>query len=529
MNYLRDFYREAGTSGLLDIAENLRAREHSGDPHAAAQLDALANGLLTLSNENVGDGQTTGGYDLLPDDLKDILSRINDASADRGLMGSFYDDVYTERQAPAVADLLAEANPGFIPGTEFASELDHAASRLVDIATASHGLYPEKYDPIAEKFLEIGTRNESASYELLTSPDAARTLMPLLEHEWRDDGATVGRLVDWIADDGRSSLGEVNPALTQSIAASLSPYVVDMVTSDRTLSTTSSFGQLGPVETTRLFSVLDSDPRAGAVISGHALAAADEIDHAFARSDREPPPIMLGETSGRLRAAVEGGLDIEIGDRVNDIDERKAERATTRAGFFGAAQAIGAGALSYLPPPWGVAASTGTYAVGAFLASDIIDADGNLADAYTQSPQARFRLGAGDPDTPDQTQVTDNEISYSMFAELVETGRIPVTSVSEYVRNDGGVITYAELIERESTGDFDSSRDPARGRQTLIESLPEYLNDAGLRSAEGYLHQHSIAVGAYHNMIFGRVNGDGTFDAAIRGSGSPTAMSRWPV
>jgi len=585
MDYLRDFYREAGSDGLLNLAEALRSREQAGDPHAAAQLDALANGLLTISNDNVGDGWVGGSYDLLPDDLRDTLSRINSHS-----LGPTYDalhDVttaYNEGRIPEVAALLAEANPTFVPGVEFATELDRAVSSMVDVSTPSGSA--TLFDTTATKFLEIGTRNEAASYELLTTPGNARILIPLLEHDWGDGGVTAGRLVDWIArdavvtdpdnstradrageaahslatlmsssgsetplaftdptntnpydrlmnipgvGDGKSSLGEMNPALAQSIASSLSPYVIDMVTSDRTLSTTSNFGQLGPVETTRLFSILDGDPHAGTLISGHALAAADEIDRAFARSDREPPPIMLGETSGRLRAAVEGGLDIEIGDRVNDLDERKAERATTRAGFFGAAQAIGAGAVSYLPPPWGVAASTGTYVAGSFLSSDIIDADGNLTNEFALSPQARFRLGAGESGTPDQTQVTDNEISYIMFSELAASGRVSGIELPEYLWRDERLATYAEITDGEESHSAELDRLGSAARRGIVEYMPGIFDDAGLRSVDGYLHQHSIAVNSYRDMIFGHASPQDSFGTTIRGSGDPTSMSRWPA
>lgn len=585
LNYLRDFYREAGTDGLLDVAEVLRAREESGDEDAASRLDALANGLLAISNENVGDGNTTGGYELVPDSLRDTLSRINETSDGARFSGGYFDDVYTEGRLAGVAALLGEANPGVVPGKEFANELDHAASRLIDISSGTDGLYRDAYEPVAEKFLDIGLRNEDASYELLTASDNTRTLMPLFEHDWDDDGATLGRLVDWIPEDsvvtdpddtvraerageaahalalmlsssgsespvaftdadntnpygrlmdipwvgdGRSSLGEVNPELTRSIAGAMSPYVIDMVTDDPRLAYHDSFDSLGPVETTRIFSLLDSDPHAGTLISGHALAAADEIDRAFARSDVDPPPITLGETSGRLRAVVEGGLRTELGDRLSDSDEAKSDRAATRAGHFGAGQAITATGLSYLPPPWGIAASGAVYTAGALVSGDIIDANGNLTDRFSESPEARFRLSQYEAG-PDQVRMTDNEIKYTILTELVDSGRVPITELPPEASRAGALISYGELMDLGAAGYREGAQNAEQLKQAVFDAVPEAFNRAEIRRVDEYIDQHSIAVNAYYDNVFHSTDAQRIFDSVFLGNGEPTGMSRWPV
>lgn len=583
LTYLRDFYREAGTDGLLDVADVLRGREESGDDDAASQLDALANGLLMISNENVGDGQNTGSYELVPDELRATLSRIRNPGEDARFMGDFFDDVYVDKRLADVAALLGEANPGVVPGTQFASELDHAASRLLDIASGTGGLYRDAYEPVAEKFLDIGLRNEDASYELLTASDNTRTLMPLFEHEWNDDGATLSRLVGWIPEnsavtgpddtvraerageaahslalmlsssgsdspvaftdanntnpyrrlmdipgvgDGRSALGEVNPALTQSIAGALSPYVIDMVTDDPRLAYHESFDCLGPVETTRIFSLLDSDPHAGTLISGHALAAAHEIDRAFARSDVDPPPITLGETSGRLRAVVEGGLRTELGDRLSDSEEANSDRAATRAGHFGAGQAITATGLSYLPPPWGVAASGAIYTAGALLSGDIIDADGNLTDRFSGSPEARFRISQYEAG-PDQIRMTDNEIKYTILTELVDSGRVPATDLPPEASRAGTLITYGELMDGHT--DNGELQNIERVRQGIVDETPGAFERSGIRRVDEYIDQHSVAINAYYDNIFGSDDDQRAFESVFIGDGEPTRMSRWPV
>lgn len=585
LSYLREFYREAGTHGVLDIAAALRAQEESGEAGAAARLDALANGLLMVSNENVGDGTSAGGIRFLPADLTESLSRAADPSSEVSQSYAHIVDAVGGR-LPEFARFISEANPGFVPGTEFADALDRTASRMVDFVPAVDEHVQFAFDSVAEHLLDIGVRNENASYELLTAADNAQTLMPLFEHEWADDGATLGRMVDWIANDavvtdpadttradrageaayalarvisssgsatelglidssntnpydrlmnipgvgdGKSSLGEVNPALTQSMAGALSPYVIDMVTDERLMSSTSNFGQLGPIEATRVFSLLDSDPRAGMLISGHALATATEIDCAFARN---PTETMMGETSGRLRAVVEGGLDAELGDRLNDTDERKNERAEARAGYFGASQAILATGAGFLPPPWGIAVPGAIYTAGSFSASGIIDADGSLTDEFRESPQARIRLNGSDLSTPTggvpgSASIMPNEIRYNLLTEVVESDPKSYDWVPEEALHDNSLIPYAELLDLSPKNDSFSDRFDPNVRHVILKELPDRLDHAGIRSADEYIHQHQSAFDAYNVAVFGRSDNQDAFTSRIRENKSSGEMSTW--
>ncbi|WP_422627544.1 hypothetical protein [Rhodococcus sp. (in: high G+C Gram-positive bacteria)] len=593
LDYLRDFYREAGTDGLLNAVDVLRGREADGDSRAASHIDALANGLLMVSNENVGAGTTTGGMEHLPGNLAEQLNRVAYGPDDPGQSLADIHNAAAGR-LPEFARFIGEANPGFVPGAEFSETLVRASSRIADLAPVD-GDYPTdaysqfEFGPIAEACVDIGGRNEDAAYHVLTAPDNARVLMPLFEHEWSDDGAGVGQLVEWIAEDavvtdptdttradrageasyalsqvlsssgsestlgfldepnknpydrlmnipgvgdGKSSLGEVNPALTQAMAGAFSPYVVDMVTDNRMLSMTSNFGQLGPVEATRLFSLLSSDPSAGMVINGSALAAAHEIDQGFARN---PDSTMLGETSGRLRAVVEGGLDAELGDRINDQSESKSERADRRAAYFGASQAAIATGIGFVAPPWGAVASGGVYVGGAFLASDFIDANGKLTEEFAESPEAKLRLSNGivSTDTSETTlptSMSQNEIRYNILTTLVEERPERFSDITPEVLRGRSMLSYAELRDLNTKNDSYADRieyENHNVRHEVLENSDQYLQRSGVTRAGEYLEQHEFAYNGYDDAIFGHASVAEAFNSIIRGNGEVEKMSGW--
>ncbi len=79
--YYREFYQSAGKDGILAMNDYLKTQEDSGNTVAATRRDALANGLMVVSNEHIGTGRNTdgtlkspGSYKQLPEDLQKLVS-----------------------------------------------------------------------------------------------------------------------------------------------------------------------------------------------------------------------------------------------------------------------------------------------------------------------------------------------------------------------------------------------------------------------------------------------------------------------
>lgn len=243
IRYLEEFYRQGGTDGFLALQHAL---EQDGSPRAVAAGQALASGILILSNENVvdADGQR-GGWDRLPADVRDLV-RLNPQTPPPATLSEFLDSRSPfERErlegtagAAAAAHAAMLNDPGDdyaqrvglqndfwryvaaadgVPGTQLATELVRAAATQVELVAAdppertvvSDAAYRFPGD-VGESLLDVATRNNEANARILTddfdgdgTPDSRRdtVLDPLFAHEWHDEGASLGRLTSWMTDD----------------------------------------------------------------------------------------------------------------------------------------------------------------------------------------------------------------------------------------------------------------------------------------------------------------------------------------
>ncbi|WP_280319353.1 hypothetical protein [Nocardia wallacei] len=246
--YYRAFYQGAGKEGLLTLSEHLEGQEQAGNPLAAGRRDALANGLMLVSNERVGTGrnpdgtlQSPGSYQQLPEDLRKVIStRVGGPDGN----SQFYPSSPPENELAAqhrffddsrrLSDLLGEADPGYEPGTEFSRELTRQAAHL-GWASGLGGPgvpgMPDKSDTesIMRDYLEVSGRNHAAMTQLLTGEDVPgcppvedgydpkKVIQPLLQFDWEDsNGKQPPQLFDWIGEDAvPHPATDGHPAVTQ--------------------------------------------------------------------------------------------------------------------------------------------------------------------------------------------------------------------------------------------------------------------------------------------------------------------------
>ncbi|GAB43340.1 hypothetical protein [Gordonia terrae] len=210
--YLHTFYGSVGSDGLFDLKSKFDGMH---TPTGDAWSKALGQGLLTLSNENVG---ANTGYQYLPGWVQDWASNHN--SNDGARIRNF--DV-------PLAGLLANSgnvSPGERFGTELIRKAAGGASRSADdsglIAPEinyggprdGHETLTRTYEDTIRTFMDVGTRNHEASAAILTGEyssgeeladyDRDNMLGYVLKHDWEDGGDAAGGLIDWIRDDGTS-------------------------------------------------------------------------------------------------------------------------------------------------------------------------------------------------------------------------------------------------------------------------------------------------------------------------------------
>ena len=243
--YLKEFFNSAGVDGFTAASQQLQSQGPAGQQAAAS----LANGVMVLSNENVGtgrdaDGSLTGAgsYEQLPQDMRDLISTRPSLGLD-GLDsnvltypgdGPSVDDHkdFVEGQAK-LFDAMSLAEAGNEPGTKMSTELIRQGMHAASIE-AHGGALPFSDVPLdnsshvenLEKAIELGSRNTDGAHAILTGeggPDvlgsgyhADTAVMPLLQ---RDDGTAMASLTDWIARDAHTTFPEGTPEYEDSVRA----------------------------------------------------------------------------------------------------------------------------------------------------------------------------------------------------------------------------------------------------------------------------------------------------------------------
>ncbi|WP_306371406.1 hypothetical protein [Nocardiopsis sp. CC223A] len=204
-------------TGVLSVPAWMDGEHMSGEERSHA-LGVLGDGLLTLSDDDLG-----GGYDLLPQSVR------------RAVEGPFlyetgdneppYQLVTYQEDARALSQLLRYTDDELQGGDALSTNLTLGAGAYMHYwgAEGENGwVVSEELAPL----VEVGTRNEDANHYVLTGeypggqenipglPELAphertNAVEGLLTYDWHDDGATARGLVDWMAEDALSEDDDV--------------------------------------------------------------------------------------------------------------------------------------------------------------------------------------------------------------------------------------------------------------------------------------------------------------------------------
>lgn len=223
IDFLEEFYTnlelEGGGpyTGVLSVPGWMDGDHMSGEERAHA-LGVLGDGLLTLSDEDLG-----GGYDLLPESVRRATEGPFLAPGGDGEMP--YHLVNYQDDALALSQLLRYTDDELQGGDAFSTNLTLGAGAYMHywgVEGENGWVVSEDLAPL----VEVGTRNEDANHYVLTGeyPGGAESIpgLPelaphertnavegLLTYEWHDGGATARGLIDWMAEDALSEDDEV--------------------------------------------------------------------------------------------------------------------------------------------------------------------------------------------------------------------------------------------------------------------------------------------------------------------------------
>lgn len=327
-DYYRSFYQSAGSEGVLALSEHLKTSEESGNTMAAGQRDALANGLMVVSNENIGTGRNPdgtltnpGSYQNVPSGIRDLIEakRTDPNPIDPKQPGGPLVALQNQWQdTNDLADLIGQANPGFEPGTELATNLVLKSSDMIQDPLLQ---IDDDLEPSTHNFLEVAGRNHTAMTALLTGetdggfpplPEdykPVEVMQPLLQYDWADSepGQSAPNLFSWIGEQAVPSPATVDsPGVTveqSQLAGKAATGLVDIMTAGGD----GKDGGPGPFES--LMNIEDKDNQSlGQVNPGLTQQITKSmlpyLDSIALAPDSKTPTFTLGDENDRDLKAV---------------------------------------------------------------------------------------------------------------------------------------------------------------------------------------------------------------------------------
>ncbi|MGW4241155.1 TPR repeat region-containing protein [Nocardia sp. NPDC004722] len=477
-----------------------------------------------------------------------------------------------------LSSALDLADPDYTPGTKLSTELYRQGAFLSEIQTDGRtAALPQDATSLNDTIghvIDIGSRNTDATSIILTgegTPDQLGSgyhrdpaVVSLLEHDWPGgiEKSPMKNVLDWMSQDAHVELspgdegyqhqldeatkaGKSAHALADIIsttkspeglnnfdslfnhksqalpyvAAALSPYVGDMVDVPESITGTHGFGDLNPVQATRVFTLMDDDPLAGKILNGAAIAQSYQYDKAFVLaggSGDDGDASKYALYSGRLQGLVEGGIAGNNG--LHNYDAAAAashSKDTLGAGFMSAKEFLNASLKAPLKllPGGDTIITPIVSSVEAYLKDPTVAL---LNDKPGLSyPTLGIETPAGQHIDSAQVQVPERALAaqrYVMLQAMVDSGKIDAHNLPHELVDNNGLKPFSQI------GDADSTKIPTTLQKYGVTGLDQYIIDSQRA------HQTVDAV-----VFGGKVVEPGSqiYVDVLRAGAAPTNVNSW--
>lgn len=385
MEYLNNLSRSLDGKSPAEIRSMIDQMNANGQNGGA-----VADALQLLGNENIktaGDPAegvpTQGGMANLPSGIRETFERPTRGPAvptpgtnDQGNPTIEMPDM--EKPFPEldnyrdVAAIVSAGDANLQHGTAMDKALLDKSEEIL------HGLHSPPHipweanpdmsqrliDPALQDMLNAAGRDQMAVHDALTGPENGEFIGDLFKHQWADDGAAAGTLLNGtgavptdltdptqlaqatrvaetmhavdayvgtganadqlldIPGTGGQSVGQVNPELTQALAEANKPFIDDML--GNKLDSSTGFAPLDDLTNPEmpvmrdLFAVIDSDKDAAGILNSQAYANGLQYQANFEQSviKGEIPNAGDLQSAGTLRGVIDTAARIADNDAI---------------------------------------------------------------------------------------------------------------------------------------------------------------------------------------------------------------------
>jgi hypothetical protein len=376
---------------------------------------AVTDALQLLGNENIkaageaADGvPTQGGMQNLPSGIRETFERPTRGPAvptqgtnEQGNPTIELPDI--ARPFPEidnyrdVAAIVSAGDPALQQGTAMDTALLGKSEEIL------HGMHSPPHipwednvdmtqrliDPAVQDMLSAAGRDQMAVHDALTGPENGEFIGDLFKHQWADDGAAAGTLLNgtgavptdltdptqlaqatrvgetmhavdaWIGNGDNAqqmlnipgtenqSLGQVNPELTQALADANKPFIDDML--GNPLDNSQGFGPLDDLSNPEmpvmrdLFAVIDTNQAAADTLNTQAYLNGLQYQANFEQSIVDGGAVDTGELQsvGTLRGVIDSAANIADNDAIAYGNLQDVNAYESRGRWFDFATTLG--------------------------------------------------------------------------------------------------------------------------------------------------------------------------------------------
>ena len=413
MEYLNNLSRSLDGKSPAEIRSMIDQMNANGQNGGAVSdaLQLLGNENITTAGTAAEGVPTQGGMANLPSGIRETFERPTRGIAvptqgtnEQGnptIEMPDYENPFPElNNYRDVAAIVSAGDPALQQGTAMDEALLNKSEEVLH-GTHNPPYYPwaenvewtqERIDPAVQDMLSAAGRDQMAVHSALTdsygNPDNPEFVEDLFTHQWADDGAAAGtllngtgavptdltdptqleqairsgeimhavdsyvggentpKLLDIPGTDGQS-VGQVNPELTQALAEANKPYIDDML--GNSLDNSQGFRPLDDMKNPEmpvmrdLFAVIDTNPDAATTLNSQAYLNGLQYQANFEQSIIDGGTVNTGDlqSAGTLRGVIDSAANIADNDAIAYGNLQDVLAYESRGMWFDMAKTIG--------------------------------------------------------------------------------------------------------------------------------------------------------------------------------------------